>query len=112
MFLRDQGGWIDGAYGESAPGGRAVGDPSRAVGAERHCGAREGGTHAQDRGGGSVESKPDALPHDTYELEEFLCAVNKDKQLLSPIKVKVDHDAATMDLGTLKNNDLLLYRGL
>lgn len=47
--MRDQGGWIDGAYGESAPGGRAVGDPLRAVGAaEAPRAPSAGGTGGAD----------------------------------------------------------------
>lgn len=55
-------------------------------------------------------SEPDdskgALPYDTYELTELPCEANEGKQLLGPIEVRVYRDAATVDLGTLTNDDL------
>ena len=48
-----------------------------------------------------------ALPYDTYELTELPCAANEGKELLGPVEVRVYRDAATVDLGTLTNDDLL-----
>ncbi len=55
-------------------------------------------------------SEPDdskgALPYDTYELTEMPCGANEGKELLGPIEVRVYRDAATVDLGTLTNDDI------
>ncbi|MBM6683647.1 MSCRAMM family protein [Collinsella intestinalis] len=57
-------------------------------------------------GASGPDDSKGALPYDTYEIEELPCEANGGKQLLGPIEVRVYRDAATVDLGTLTNDDL------
>lgn len=76
MLLRDRGGWIDGAYGESAPGGRAVGDPSRAVGAAEAPRAPLPGERAARTARGCARSPlRRAVVSSTVTLVAYACCV-------------------------------------
>lgn len=57
-------------------------------------------------GASGPDDSKGALPYDTYEIEELPCGANEGKELLGPIEVRVYRDAATVDLGTLTNDDL------